>query len=537
MILGDMNAHHPMWYDPRPVDDRGETIVDFIAENDIALLDKNKMTSIWKVDKSFSHIDLSICSTDLLTWFHWDVYEEPLTSDHFPILLNSGTQRGTGGIERWIMSQADWDVYKENTESNCDIGEFNSVHEAANFLEKHINEAATKSIPRSKGSGRRKSPPWWNKKCRAAICKRKAAFRRYSRVSSRFNYDRFSKARAEAKRTVKKSKKESWANFINSINMKSTSKEVWKKINMLNNRHKTDMVNTLILNKKEIRISNIPLNLKSQLVEEVCKLGCVQTLNTEDEHSQRPSILVRFESDVATEKALELDGTEVQGHTLRVEEVIHEPRDGQPEVLDDPKEIADCLGKRFAHISSEHSGDPRFREHKERTEAEKLDFNTGEYKGYNSMFTIEELEFALKDRGDSAPGPDEIYYSMLKNLAPSGKKLLLDLMNRILKDGKFPEQWKESLIIPILKEGKLATSAGSYRPIALTSCICKLIEKIMDRRLRWFLESKGLIDRCQSGFRRGRSTTDCLAALATEAQDAFRRKQYLFCVFFDLEKA
>ena len=153
------------------------------------------------------------------------------------------------------------------------------------------------------------------------------------------------------------------------------------------------------------------------------------------------------------------------------------------------------------------------------------------------MFTIEELEFALKDRGDSAPGPDEIYYSMLKNLAPSGKKLLLDLMNRILKDGKFPEQWKESLIIPILKEGKLATSAGSYRPIALTSCLCKLLEKIVDRRLRWFLESKGLIDRCQSGFRRGRSTTDCLAALATEAQDAFRRKQYLFCVFFDLEKA
>ena len=60
LILGDMNAHHPMWYDPRNIDRRGEIIVDLIAENDLALLDQNKMTSIWKVDKSFSHIDLYI---------------------------------------------------------------------------------------------------------------------------------------------------------------------------------------------------------------------------------------------------------------------------------------------------------------------------------------------------------------------------------------------------------------------------------------------------------------------------------------------
>ena len=229
MILGDMNAHHPMWHDPRPTDPRGETIVNFIERNDIALLDKNKMTSIWKVDKTFSHIDLSICSSELLPWFHWDVYEEPLNSDHFPILIKSGIQRNVGGTARWIMNQAKWDVYKANTENEKDIEEFSSVDEAANFFEKHIKEAATKSIPRSKGTRRRKSPPWWNQKCRAAICKRKAAFRRYTRVSSRANYDKFSKARAEAKRTVKQSKREAWENFINSINMKSTTKEIWKK--------------------------------------------------------------------------------------------------------------------------------------------------------------------------------------------------------------------------------------------------------------------------------------------------------------------
>ena len=281
LILGDMNAHHPMWYDPRAMDNRGVTIADLIAENEIALLDKNKMTSIWKVDKSFSHVDLSICSIDLLTWFQWDTYDEPLNSDHFPILLNSETQRNPGGTERWLMSKADWKLYKQNTESNKKITEFSSVQEAANFFENHVKEAATNSIPRTKGTKKRKSPPWWNGKCRTAIWKRKAAMRKYRRASTSVNYNKYSKARAEAKRTIKTSKKTAWADFINSINYKSTSKEIWRKINMLNNKFKSDCVNTLILN-KEVRISNVPSNHKMQLIKELCDMGCVQTLKTED---------------------------------------------------------------------------------------------------------------------------------------------------------------------------------------------------------------------------------------------------------------
>lgn len=538
VILGDMNAHHPMWYDTRPVNERGDIIVDFITENDIALLDKNKMTSIWKVDKTFSHIDLSICSTELLTRFHWDVYEEPLNSDHFPILIKSETIRNQGSSERWLTEKANWEKYRKSTEVNKSIEEFNSLGEATAFFENHIKEAASDSIPKTRGTFKRRSPPWWNKKCRTTIWKRKAAFRRYSRVSSRENYNKFSKARAEAKQTVKKSKKESWETFVNSINHKSTSKEVWRKINMLNNRYKSDAVNTLFLNKKLVKISNVPASCKARLIKELSELGCIQTINTEDQ-PQGTSILVRFESDMVTEKALNLDGSDIQGMKLKVELIpLDNNLEGtQPVVLDEPKEIANCLGRRFSFISSESSSDPRFKEHKERTERTKLDFSTNKQEGYNSPITSQELEYALNLAKDSSPGPDEVCYSMLKNLAPSGKRLLLALLNRIFKEGTFPERWKEAYVIPILKEGKQPTNPGSYRPIALTSCICKLLERIVNRRLVWFLEYNGLIDKYQSGFRKGRSTLDCLAALATEAHDSYRRKLYLFCIFFDLEKA
>ena len=252
------------------------------------------------------------------------------------------------------------------------------------------------------------------------------------------------------------------------------------------------------------------------------------------------SILIRYETDQARERALELNGKQAGGYTFEVNLVPHDggTESTQPEVLDEPKDIADCLGKRFSFISSNCASDPRFKEVYEREERESLDFSTEHSMGYNTPITVDELEYALNlAKKDSAPGADEVSYSMLRNLAPSGKTLLLNLLNRAFKEGKFPDKWKEALIIPILKAGKQATSPGSYRPIALTSCICKVFERILNRRLVWYLESRGYVDRQQSGFRRGRSTIDCLSALSKEAHDAYRRKQYLFCVFFDLEKA
>jgi ribonuclease HI len=103
--------------------------------------------------------------------------------------------------------------------------------------------------------------------------------------------------------------------------------------------------------------------------------------------------------------------------------------------------------------------------------------------------------------------------------------------------GIFPENWRTSLLIPILKKGKDPKFAVNYRPISLTNCACKLLERMVNKRLVWTLENKRILNKNQSGFRRKRSTLDNLAFLEHEICEGFSKREYFVSIFFDLEKA
>ena len=100
------------------------------------------------------------------------------------------------------------------------------------------------------------------------------------------------------------------------------------------------------------------------------------------------------------------------------------------------------------------------------------------------------MEVALVKCRSKSPGPDRIPYCFIHNLGKIARNHLLHLYNTIWKLGTLPNDWKRGTIIPIIKPGKNKQSIEGYRPITLLNTMTKLMEKIINTRLIWFLEKK-----------------------------------------------
>ncbi|KAL5009894.1 hypothetical protein ScPMuIL_012199, partial [Solemya velum] len=92
---------------------------------------------------------------------------------------------------------------------------------------------------------------------------------------------------------------------------------------------------------------------------------------------------------------------------------------------------------------------------------------------------IMKLKTAIQSSSESSPGADRVHYTLLKHLPDSSLLVLLELYNTVWRKQMLPSRWKHSLVIPIWKPGKDPSFPGSYRPISLTSCLCKLMERMM----------------------------------------------------------
>lgn len=202
-----------------------------------------------------------------------------------------------------------------------------------------------------------------------------------------------------------------------------------------------------------------------------------------------------------------------------------------------PEEVANALANNFEDVSSGRHYSPRFLPIKTRKERYKPDFSTREQFDYNDPITMLEPYNALTQAGNSAPGPDEIAYKMLKRLHPSALRNLLALFNGVFATHQCPRDWKEATVLAFPKPGKDSLLPRNYRPIALTSCVCKLMEKIVNIRLVRYLEYHSIINPHQYGFRRCRGTTDSLIRLQNYIKSNLQERKHTICIFFDLEKA
>nr|CAH0112335.1 unnamed protein product [Daphnia galeata] len=132
-----------------------------------------------------------------------------------------------------------------------------------------------------------------------------------------------------------------------------------------------------------------------------------------------------------------------------------------------------------------------------------------------------------------------VHNMMLKNLSYENKSHLLHLLKSMFQTAYVPEDWKKAPIIPILKPSKPSAEPESYRPISLTSCLGKIMERIVNKRLSWLLQKNGKKLKTQAGFHNRRSTMENIISLDHYIRHRFNQPKSLntYTVFLDISKA
>ncbi|GBN23768.1 hypothetical protein AVEN_104381-1 [Araneus ventricosus] len=330
----------------------------------------------------------------------------------------------------------------------------NSIDVAVNTITDCIISSDDISIPKISGNIPKLCKPWWNTECDTCQKTLEKAWYNFRRYPTTHNLIKFKNARAKFRQNRRLSMNTTWCSYVNSITRQVSSKIVWDKVRKI--------------------------------------FGCYSD-------TQNISFL-----------------------------------NYNVQVISDAKEIGNAIGQTLSEISSESSYPNDFIALK-KCEQKLVDFLPSFAEDYNFTFSYHELENALRKSSPTAPGPDQIH-NMLKHLSESSLLTILLLFNRIWQERAFPLSWLKAIVVPIPKPGKdkqwrtggpLAIGqAGqsatedkqdpnNYRPIALTSCFSKLLERMVSARLMHILERSKWFVPSQSGFRRRRGTIDNLLKLET----------------------
>lgn len=139
-------------------------------------------------------------------------------------------------------------------------------------------------------------------------------------------------------------------------------------------------------------------------------------------------------------------------------------------------------------------------------------------------------------RSDCASGCDGITASFLKNQKSFLLRPLTHILNLCFSTGVFPDILKKAMICPIHKSGT-KDQVNNYRPISILPSLSKVMEKIMNNRLKKFLEQNKLLSDSQYGFRNGKSTNDAVHDLGDHIVRALDGGKKCLAIFLDLAKA
>ena len=151
--------------------------------------------------------------------------------------------------------------------------------------------------------------------------------------------------------------------------------------------------------------------------------------------------------------------------------------------------------------------------------------------------TKEEVVFAIKKlKTRKAAGPDLLIGEMYKHSNDQVINFFVKFFNALFDKGIFPQNWTESVILPLFKKGEV-NDPNNYRGISLCDISGKIFSSIINSRLQEWVRENNITGDHQAGFKKGYSTIDHLFALMASVQKQLSSKRKLYVAFIDFEKA
>ena len=113
---------------------------------------------------------------------------------------------------------------------------------------------------------------------------------------------------------------------------------------------------------------------------------------------------------------------------------------------------------------------------------------------------------------------------------------LMEITNNSILQGTFPGKLKLAKVVPVYKSDD-ATDPNNYRPISLLSIFNRIFEKLVNKRLKSFLEVNDVFYESQYGFREKHSTQHAILYIVNTIQGNMDKGMYSCGIFIDLKKA
>jgi hypothetical protein len=156
----------------------------------------------------------------------------------------------------------------------------------------------------------------------------------------------------------------------------------------------------------------------------------------------------------------------------------------------------------------------------------------------NVNFTRAKVAAAIDSMTDTlSSGPDGYPAYFIKRLRDMLCEPFALLFNTCMQTGDLPRVWLDAHIVPIHKKGS-KNLPSNYRPVSLTSVICKTMERVIKVEVMKFLNDNKLLSEKQHGFRSKKSTsTQLLSTLNNWSLSVDQHQGLVDAIYLDFAKA